>query len=573
MSEKDWTRETDVVVIGSGAAGLAAAATAASRGCAVEVLEKAELVGGTTAFSGGMPWVPGNEHMAAAGNPDDFDEVMSYVDSLIERRAPDRELIETYVREAGKSVAAIEALTPLRTMINPYFSDYYADHPGGRPPSRSLEILPFAEREELGERAGEVRATPHLPNLTQSEMVEAGTLRNLTVDTEGEVLSDLKEKLVEREEKGISTKGAALAGALFKGALDQGAEVRTGVAVTGLVQDESGAIVGVRAEADGEEISIRARLGVVVASGGFEWNAELVKTFIGTPEVMPLSPPTNVGDGLIMGLEAGAKVGSMSVALGHPAIYDEELEIEGQPLGTFAFHRGTPGVVVVNKAGRRFMNENLSYMDAGKMFRVYDPSTQSYPNDQPDWIVFDQSVRDTTIALSMQPGKPTPDWVLEGATLDELGEKMGLEPGVLREEIERFNGYAEAGADPDFGRGTIWYEGMTSGGPDPAVHLAKCDQAPFYAMKLYDGIIGTIGGLAIEEHGRVRKMRGEGVIPGLYAAGNAAAGIFGQAYPGGGSTLGPCLTFGYLIGQDLGDRLAAGDVTGAGSEAVAGAAR
>jgi 3-oxosteroid 1-dehydrogenase len=568
MSE-GWTRETDVVVVGSGAAGLSAAATAASRGCKVEVLEKAGQVGGTTAFSGGMPWVPGNEHMAAAGDPDDLDEVLTYINSLTERRAPDPALIETFVREAGRAFSAIESITPLRCIVNPYFSDYYADHPGGRPPGRSLEILPFAERDELGELADIVRGTPHLPNLTQSEMVEAGTLRNLTVDHEGHVLADLKAKLVEREEKGISTKGAALAGALFKGALNHGASVHTGVAVRQLVQDDTGAVLGVRAEADGEEVTVRAKLGVVVATGGFEWNPELVRAFIGTAEVMPLSPPTNVGDGLIMGLEAGAKVGSMSVALGHPAVYDETSEVDGHPMGTFAFHRGTPGVVIVNRAGRRFANEGLSYMDAGKAFRVYDPLTQTFPNDPPDWIVFDQSVRDVTIISSMEPGKPTPKWVLEAPTLDALGDLMELEPGVLREEIERFNGHVEEGHDPDFARGTVWYEGMTSGGPDPAKLLAKCEKAPFYAMKLYDGIIGTIGGLLTDESGRVRRMRDDGVIPGLYAAGNAAAGIFGQTYPGGGSTLGPGITFGYLIGLDLGDRLRGEGL----AESVAGAVR
>lgn len=553
MAGMGWSHEADVVVAGSGAAGLAAAVGAAAGGCSVELLEKAAQIGGTTAFSGGMPWVPCNDHMTAAGVPDDPAEALRYIDSLLADREPDHTLVETFVREAGRAVATLEDLTPLKFTLATHYSDYYADHPGGRNSGRSLEVVPFAERAELGEQARLVRGTPHLPNLTQSEMVEAGTLRGLTVNDEGNVLSKLKYKMAERAEQGVSTKGVALAGALFKGALDHGVRVRTSAPVVELVLDDDGGVLGVVADVAGERVAVRADRGVVVATGGFEWSAELLQAFVGTRKLLPLSPPTNVGDGLVMGLAAGARVANMTAVLGQAALYDEVAVFEHAPLGMFATPRGHAGVIIVNRAGRRFVNEGIAYADIGKVQRVYDPLTQTFPNDPPNWLVFDKAVRDRTIVGSLVPGEPTPAWVLEAPSLRELAGLMGVDPGVFHEEIERFNRFVENGRDPEFGRGTAWYEGFSTGGPDPAKNLGSCAVSPFYAMKLYDGVLGTAGGMLTNGVGQVLRMRG-GMVQGLYAAGNAAAGIFGQAYPGGGSAIGPALTFGYLAGESLAAR-------------------
>jgi 3-oxosteroid 1-dehydrogenase len=553
MTSPSWDHVVDVVVVGSGAAGLAAAVTAADQGCEVELFEKAALIGGTSAFSGGMPWVPCNRHMREAGMDDSREEALEYLATLDLGREPDHELVETYVDRGAEALDYLEANTPLRYGVSFTYSDYYADHPGGKKCGRSLDMVPFASRDELGEWFDRVRETPHIPNLTQDEMAGAGTMRNLTVDEQGKVLGDLAALLAEREEKGIRTMGPALAASLFKGVLDRDITVHLETPVRRLVADEDGAVTGVVAEHEGTEISIGARRGVILASGGFEWNNELVRAFMGVPELLPLSPPTNVGDALVMGLENGAKVANMTYAIAFPSTYDEKSTFEGHPLGMLAGPRAEAGVIIVNKGGRRFVNEGISYMDMAKVHRHYDPQTQTYPNDGPVWTVFDQQIRNTAIVGELQPGQPTPVWVHEAQTIAELAEKMGVDSEVLTAEVERFNRNVEAGYDPDFGRGTVWWEGMTTGGPDPAKNLAPCDTPPFYAMKLYNGILGTAGGLAIDPNARVRRMRG-GVIPGLYAAGNAAAGIFGQAYPGGGCTLGPGMTFGYLAGTHLGQQ-------------------
>jgi hypothetical protein len=192
-------------------------------------------------------------------------------------------------------------------------------------------------------------------------------------------------------------------------------------------------------------------------------------------------------------------------------------------------------------------------MDFRKRHLDYDPTTQTYPNESPVWMIFDQRVRDRTHSGDLHPGGPTPDWVKEAPTLETLAAQISVDPAVLRAEVERFNQHVDEGADPDFGRGTVWWEGWTSGGPSAEKSLARIDAPPFYAMPLYDGVLGTAGGLLVDEHARVRSMRG-GHIAGLYGAGNVVAGIFGPAYPGGGATLGPAITFGYLAGTDAGER-------------------
>jgi succinate dehydrogenase/fumarate reductase flavoprotein subunit len=166
-------------------------------------------------------------------------------------------------------------------------------------------------------------------------------------------------------------------------------------------------------------------------------------------------------------------------------------------------------------------------------------------------MIFDRRVRDRIHIADLHPGDPVPDWVHEADDIAALAASVGIDPDALVDEVERFNGYVDASHDPDFGRGTVWWEGWTTGGPSPEKSMARIEEGPFYAMPLFDGILGTAGGLRVDEHGRVRSMRG-GVVRGLYAAGNVMASLFGPGYPGGGATLGPAMTFGYLAGRHVG---------------------
>jgi succinate dehydrogenase/fumarate reductase flavoprotein subunit len=359
--------------------------------------------------------------------------------------------------------------------------------------------------------------------------------------------------IADREAADVRVGGPALVAMLFKGLLDRGVPVERGVAARDLVLVE-GEVLGVRVDtADGSQL-IGARKGVVLACGGFEWNEELVASFIGQP-VHPLSPPHNVGDGLMMAMEAGAQLANMTSFWGQPALLDPTVEFEGNPLYQMGTLRSFPGVIVVNRHGRRFTNEGVTYQDFPKTLTAYDPVTLDYPNDGPQWLIFDQRVRDRAVILpSVMPGQPTPEWIASAATIEELAAAIDVDGAALVATVERWNEQVAVGNDTDFHRGTVRFETHMSGSfPTPRTTLAPVARGPFYAVQLFNGALGTSGGPRIDEHGRVLRLRG-GVVDGLYAAGNAAACVFGPAYPGGGATIGPAMTFGYLAGRHVAER-------------------
>ncbi|HEY1635144.1 MAG TPA: FAD-dependent oxidoreductase [Acidimicrobiales bacterium] len=536
-----WGEVVDVVVLGSGAAGLAAATLAHDGGAQVLVLEKADLIGGTTGVSGGMPWIPMNRHMADVGVPDSREEALGYIRRLTLGREPDPELIERYLDIAPEMLDYLETKTPLRMSAPPGFNDYYAHLPGGKPAGRSIEPLPFDARAELGpEWAARLRTSPHLPPLTMAE--GAKYLR-------GDATPDV-DLIVRRQESDIRVLGPALVGALFKGLLDRGVEVRTSSPASDLVGSDAG-VLGVQAEHDGRREGIGARQGVVFACGGFEWNASMVSAFIGQ-ELDPLSPPHNDGDGLRMAMKAGAMLANMTSFWGQPAIHEPGRMFEGRPMMQMGTVRSTPGVIVVNKHGRRFINEGVTYQDFPRVVGDFDPVAIDYPNEAPQWLVFDQRVKDSAVILpSVLPGGPAPDWIAQAPTVGELARRIGLDVPTLETTVTRWNGQVAAGEDRDYRRGTNTFELHMSGEvPSPARCMAPVAQPPFYAVALRNGALGTNGGPRIDSDARVRTYTG-GVIPGLYAAGNVAASVFGPAYPGGGATIGPALTFGYLAGRHV----------------------
>ncbi len=532
-----WDQVVDVVVLGSGAAGLSAAILAHDGGAEVLLLEKSDLFGGTTAVSGGMPWIPLNKHLTEVGVTDTRDEAITYIRRLALGTEPDPKLVETYVDTAAEMLDYLETKTPLKMSAPPGFSDYYADQPGGKPEGRSVEPVPFEAGAELGEWAPRVRVGPHLPWLTMEEGGKFLTGRDLPD-------ADLAER---RQASDTRVLGAALAASLFKGVLDRGVEARSGTAAKELVVVD-GAVIGVRVSTpDGDQL-IGARRGVVLACGGFEWNKQMVAGFIGE-EIMPLSPPYNEGDGHRMAMEAGAQLANMMSFWGQPALLEPGFEIDGRPVPQMASIRSMPGVMIVNRYGDRFINEGATYQDYPKALQSYDPVAVDYPNRPPTWIVFDQQVRDTAVVLpTVLPGQPTPDWIVMASTIPELAEKIGAPPERLETTVARWNQHVEAGTDPDFHRGTFWWEAFMTGGPTPEACLRPVATPPFYATQLINGTLGTHGGPRIDAAARVLGANGD-VIPGLYAAGNASACVYGRAYPGGGGTIGPALTFGYLAGR------------------------
>jgi succinate dehydrogenase/fumarate reductase flavoprotein subunit len=530
-----WDRVVDVVVVGSGGAALTAATLAHDGGAEVLVIEKADMLGGTTAVSGGGVWLPGNHVMKAAGVDDSKEDALAYVRRMVGNRAPDPDLLEVYVDTAPEVLRYLEDHTPLRTHIQP-LPDYYWTWgiPGNVPkPGRTVEADPYPVRDELPEWADRL--------VKRGTLMSLGTATTLTEDFMPQT-PELLAELERREAQDIRPKGAALIARLFKGLLERGVETLLETPARELVGNDTGDVIGVVAEREGRPFRIGARKGVVLACGGFEWNAELVRAHIGY-DVHPLSPPgNNTGDGLQMATAVGAKLANLDSYWGTPAMFDPEITRDGTLLPQFEWGRGAPASIVVNRKGKRFANEALPYNDFPKAFGVYDPDAVEFPNAGPGFLVFDQSVRSSQRILSMFPGQPDPDWVVKADTIGELADRIGLDRAALEATVARYNEHAAEGRDPDFRRHEV---GLMAPGA-----VAPIEQAPFYAVEIHPGMLGTNGGPQVDRHGQVRRLGG-GLVGGLYAAGNTAANVFGWAYPSGGGTLGNGLVFGFLAGRHV----------------------
>jgi succinate dehydrogenase/fumarate reductase flavoprotein subunit len=350
----------------------------------------------------------------------------------------------------------------------------------------------------------------------------------------------LRTELARREAEDIRPKGAALVAMLFKGLLERGVETLLETPARELVVVD-GEVIGVRCDTADGPLLVGCRRGVVLACGGFEWNPDLVQTYMGYA-VQPLSPGGNVGDGLTMAIESGAELANMGSYWGQPAMFDPAIERDGALVPQFEWGRGEPSSLIVNKHGKRFANEAMPYNDFPKAFGVYDPTSATFPNDPPGWMIFDQTVRDSTRILSMFPGQPTPDWVPIADEVAGLAKQIGVDPDALSVTVERFNEHAARGEDPDFSRTRV---GLMGPG-----RVRPLDNPPYYAVVVHPGALGTNGGPRLTANGEVCSRAG-GVVPGLYAAGNTAASAFGWAYPGGGATIGQGMVFGYLAGRHV----------------------
>ena len=535
---KSASEQWDVVVVGSGAAGLAAALAAHDAGASVLVLEKSTFVGGTTALSGGVIWIPCNHHMAEVGVDDSRADAVTYLQHVTHRREPDPGLLEVYVDAGAGVLQDLEATTPLRCSAPPRYSDYYADLPGSRRAGRSVEPLPFPGS-TLGAWSALVPRSPFLVNVTAAELT-----------TYGSPLHPEVVRLAEgRQDDDVRVRGSALVAALLRGVLDRGIPVRTEAPATRLITADGG-VTGVAYPSS----SIDARGGVILASGGFEWNETLTQAFLGH-SVAPLTAPTNEGDGLRMAMEVGAQLANMTSYWGQPATVDPTLTVNSKPVLQFVPGRDRPGSIVVNRRGNRFVNEGVAYHDFVRAFSIYDPVGREYPNEPPVWMIFDEAMRRRTPLMSIAPDAPPPDWLPASTTIDGLARTVGIDPAGLCATVERFNHNAKRGVDPDFHRGTVWFEAFMSDGPRPETCLAPIAEPPFYALEIRDGTIGTNGGPRIDAHGRVIGQGGT-VIAGLYAAGNVSACVFGPGYPGGGATIGPAIVFGTLAGRHAAQRAA-----------------
>lgn len=510
----------DVIVIGSGAAGLAAATAAAAAGARTTVLEATATVGGTTAMSGGVAWVPANGRSEALGFPDDVDSALTYLRGLALGDVDDA-LVERFVRTGAEVLDAVEKTTPIRWRVIAY-PDYHCGREGGREGGRSLEPDPIdlpAEHDDLVRRPASWRV-----RATQDELIRG------TFDAEvGR----------QRERDGVQTMGRALTAGQTLGALDAGVRILVEHRATRLLV-EDGRVVGVETP-DGP---MRGR--VVLASGGFERDPRLRVSFLRAPIDALTGGPGARGDGLRMALAVGAELGNMSEAWWAPTVRLPGSEVDGEPLDFLLLsERGRPGTLMVDRNGRRFCNEAQNYNDVGRALHGFDPGGFRFDRD-PAWLIVDAAYRARFPIGPVLPGEDgAADWLM-APDVAGLAVGMGVPVETLTATLERYGADAESGVDRDFGRGASAYDRFV--GDRGAAHPnLRPLEGPYTAVPVRAGTLGTKGGPRIDGDGRVRHQDG-GTIPGLYAAGNAAANPFGLLYPGAGGTIGPALVFGHHAG-------------------------
>jgi len=524
-----WDKQVDVVVLGSGGAGLTAALTAAAAGATVEVFEKAPTVGGTTAVSGGIVWIPAHKRSP--------DGELTPADALQYLRAQslgsmDDELVETFVQTGPAMLDFIEAHSGLRFEIAAGFPDYRPELPGGQPTGgRSLSAAPF-DLAQLGDWATRITAFP-------------ADWSNVGFDAETRARLHAA---IDEQTSHLCVAGTALIAGLLKGLLDAGVTPQTNARAEQLIA-EDGEITGVRIALPDRTVSVRARHGVVLGTGGFEWDPALAQAFLRGPMHGPVSPPNNTGDGLRMAMAQGAALANMGEAWWVPIVQIPGDTIDGrQRSRSVRLERTRPRSIIVNAAGRRFVNEACDYNSMAGAFHYLDPRG-GYVNDR-GWMVFDSVHLQRYGFLGIEPGQPVPDWFCESADLAELAAKTGIDADGLANTVEEWNRHVAAGSDPDFGRGSSAYDGYWGDDSAPTQAgktLGPIDTAPYYAVPVRIGAMGTKGGPRTDPDGRVLHIGGE-PIPGLFAAGNAMGGVTGRAYGGAGGTLGPAMVFGYRAG-------------------------
>ncbi|MCK0176801.1 3-oxosteroid 1-dehydrogenase [Mycolicibacterium sp. F2034L] len=553
-------QEYDVVVVGSGAAGMVAALTAAHQGLSTVVFEKAPHYGGSTARSGGGVWIPNNEVLQRAGVKDTREAARQYLHAII-GDAVEPERIDTYLDRGPEMLSFVLRNSPLKLCWVPGYSDYYPETRGGKPTGRSVEPKPF-DAKKLGEDLpgleppyGKVPLNmvvmqQDYVRLNQLKRHPRGVLRSLKVG--------VRSVWANATGKNLVGMGRALIAPLRIALRQAGVPVLLNTALTDLYV-EDGVVRGIyvvdaRDSGAAEPRLIRARRGVILGSGGFEHNEQMRVKYQRAPITTEwtVGAKANTGDGIIAAEKLGAALEVMEDAWWGPTV-----PLVDAPWFALS-ERNSPGSIIVNMSGKRFMNESMPYVEAcHHMYGGVHGQGPGPGENIPAWLVFDQQYRDRYIFAGLQPGQRIPSkWlesgvIVKAGTIAELAQKTGVPADALEATVARFNGFARAGVDEDFHRGESAYDryyGDPTNKPNP--NLGEINHGPFYAAKMVPGDLGTKGGVRTDVHGRALRDDGT-VIEGLYAAGNVSSPVMGHTYPGPGGTIGPAMTFGYLAALHL----------------------
>ena len=558
--------DCDVLVVGTGAAGLTAAVVARKAGARVLLVEKDALFGGTTAFSGGMIWIPGNHHSEAANARSGKDDSLALARQYIldeGRGYVDTDRVDAYLRYGKQMVEYMERETEVKFYSMDY-PDYVSEHPASRT-QRGLCTVNYETR-KMGDQLPYLRN--QLPqtlflglaigsSVEMKEFMRAGrsiksmgfVLRKLAAHARDLLFYGRSEQMV---------RGRALVGRLARTASDLGIPMWLSSPMRELIV-EQGRVAGALIERAEGPVRVRARQGVILACGGYTRDEERRRATYpplataAAPHVSPV-PLGNTGDGVRLAEQAGAAFSAQvdQVSPWMPvSMLPGATGVEG--VWPHLVERMKPGYISVTRSGRRFVDESSSYHHFVQ--GMIDASEREGQSEAAAWLIADhRSIR----RWGMGFVRPFPipmghylrrGYLLRGRTLAELAQRCGIDAAGLQETVQRFNEYARSGHDLDFKRGSRTYDsyqGDTEVQPNSC--LAPVEQGPFYAVRLYVGEIGTFAGLKVDAQARVLNTQGQS-IAGLYAVGNDQVSVFGGAYPGPGSTLGPAMTFGYIAGR------------------------
>lgn len=519
---------TDVLVAGSGAAGLTAALAAAHGGARVLLLERAAAIGGTTALSFGRVWVPASEH--APGDSQEAARV--YLAGLYSDRYPD--MVEAFIGGAPDMARFVERHSQVRFTPCVNYPDYHPARPGAAH-GRALDITPVTLT-DLTPRAANVRVPPGYVPLTHAEWERWRFPERFDWPL-----------LDERSRRGTRAGGTALAAGLLDGAVRAGVQVVTATRLCRVLYDQVGAVRAAEIDRYGnrEEIPTKA---VILATGGFDRDVDLRSRYLPPSVAATGAPPGNTGDALRIAADAGARIDNAGQGWWMPMTPVPGVTIDGAPFyQSLIRERALPRQIVVNAAGRRFTDEALPYNEFCKAMN--DPGDKGdYPNATA-WMIFDEGFRRRYTYPAARPGAHLPPWATQAGSVAELASKTGVPADVLAKTIEGWNADCAAGKDRAFGRGENAYERFM-GDPDTAGHpnLGPIDRPPYYAVQVLCGTIGTKAGPVTDTNARVLAAT-DRPVTGLYAAGNAAAFWTADGYPGPGATLGIAMTMGYLAGR------------------------
>jgi 3-oxosteroid 1-dehydrogenase len=519
--EMEFDGEYDVICAGAGIGGLSAAITAAEKGARVLVLEKFDKLGGVTALSSGHLWPGPNVVSEKLGVVDTNEQAQAYIDTLSQNLSVEslrtgylprsREAIKFFTETIGVELEVIRGLPDY----------YYPLIPGSAKEGRYLEIKPFPAK-RLGEWADKVLTSPYGPNysyVTGGEWVESQAGR-------GNIVECLTRHLEENER----CAGAGLSASLVYATLKRNVDFKTSTAVTSLLI-ENGRVVGVMSQqfATGRSpektLRFRAKQGVVLATGGYDWRKDLMRSFDGLHDTGTMVLPSVTGDHFKLASQVGAIPVPARLAGQSPNLMGYRVPgemIYGHPSSRL-FLPGAPHSMIVNLSGRRFANDAF-YPDVVLKATYNGGLRKGLPN-WPAWLIFDQNKLDMYGLQPALPRQPLPEGLaVQADTLSALAEATAIDAAGLSETVKRFNGFCKNAVDPDFERGTVPWSAIMCGDfrlPNP--NLADIAKAPFYAVKLQNISLGaTTAGLQIDDDGRVLDVN-QTPVQGLYATGNSAA--------------------------------------------------